>query len=235
MNSACELQAVLVGSDNATIDAILPCLSEMGIAPSIHAQTASALQTLTQQKIDAFFVHRELDPEFSLLKRMRNSPSNRRAVAFAIIPERKTANDASRVADFVMDKPLAPVNASRAVRAALGRILKQRKRYFRNLLRAPIHLTDSTYRKFDGQTLNLSQTGIALECATPFTVRETVQLEFYLPGIADKFDCKAQIIWRAEQGKAGLTFTHMKPADKERLESWIEESALVSNASPSSV
>ena len=223
MNNPCELEALVVGSDPAMIDAILPCLREMGIAPFVHKQTVSALQTLTRQKIDALFVDQERDPELAVLKRMRNSPSNHAAVAFAIVRERNSPGDASRVADFVMDKPLAPMSVSRAVRAAFGMMLNQRKRYFRHSVRVPIDLIDSTYRRFLGQTLNLSQTGIALECATPFAVHEIVQLEFYLPGIAEKFKCKAQIIWRAEQGKAGLAFTELRSADKQRLESWIEE------------
>lgn len=222
MTNLCELEALVVGSDRAMIDAILPSLHEIGIAPSVHPQTVSALQTLARQKIDALFVDQERDPELAVLKRMRSSPSNHGAVAFAIVREQQCP-PASRVADFVMDKPLMPIKVSRAIRAAFGLMLNQRKRYFRQPVRVSIDLTDSTHRRFPGQTLNVSQTGIALECATPFLVHETVQLEFYLPGVAEKFNCKAQIIWRAERGKAGLAFTEMKSAEKRRLENWIEE------------
>jgi hypothetical protein len=87
----------------------------------------------------------------------------------------------------------------------------------------PVDVTDATYRKFIGQTINLSQTGMALECAAPLAAGETVQLEFQLLGSDDKLSCKAQIIWTAEQGKVGVTFTHMKSSDKQHLTAWIEQ------------
>jgi|SRR6185312_3539609 PilZ domain-containing protein len=223
MNNPCELHALVVGRDVTMVDAILPSLRELGIAPSVYAQPDPALQMLTQEKVDALFIDRELDPELTVLKRMRNSPSNRGAVAFAIVAERKFPDNASSAADFVMDKPLAPVAVNRAVRAAFGMMLKQRKRYFRYPLRVPVCLTDSSYRRFVGETLNISKTGIAVECAAPWVAADTVQLEFELPRSSYKLSCRAQLIWLGEQGKAGLCFTHMNAADKRCLEDWIEE------------
>jgi hypothetical protein len=223
MNNPCELQAVLVGSDPAVVDSIVACLEELGIAGAVYAQAASALETFARQRVDAFFVDGDLDPELSVLKGMRSSPSSRGAVGFAIVPRQKSVSEASRVADFVMDKPLAPLSVNRAVRAAYGIMLKERKRYFRHCLRVPVAVTDATYRKFIGHTINLSQTGMAMECVAPLAAGETVQLEFQLPDSDDKLNCKAQIIWTAEQGKVGVTFTHMKPSDKQHLTSWIEQ------------
>jgi len=223
MNNRCELQAVLVGSDPAVIESIIQCLEQLGIVGAVYAQAAYAVETLARQKIDAFFVDGEFDPELSVLKGMRSSRSSRGAVGFAIVARQKSVTEASRVADFVMDKPLAPLSVNRAVRAAYGIMLKERKRYFRHSLRVPVDVTDATYRKFAGHTINLSQSGIALECAAPLASGETVQLGFELPGGGDKLSCKAQIIWTAEQGKIGLTFTQMKSADKERLTAWIEQ------------
>jgi hypothetical protein len=168
-------------------------------------------------------VDRESDPELSVLTQLRISSSSRRAVAFAIVPEHSSVPEASRVSDFILGKPLNSVNMSRRLRAAYGIMLKERQRYFRHPLRLSVHLTDSTYRRFLGETINISQTGIALECATPFAVGELVHLEFYLPALADKMNCKAQIMWRGERGKTGLKFTSMNAADRERLASWIEK------------
>jgi CheY-like chemotaxis protein len=222
MNNPCELQAVVVGSDPAVIDSIILCLEQLGIVGVVYAQAASAIEALARQKVDAFFVDGDLDPELSVLKGMRSSPSSRGAVAFAIVPKQKSVSEASRVADFVMDKPLAPLSLNRAVRAAYGIMLKERRRYFRHVLRIPVEVTDATYRKFVGHTINLSQTGMAMECAAPLAAGETVQLDFHGPDTGNKLNCKSQIIWTAEQGKAGLTFTQMKSSDKERLTDWIE-------------
>ena len=222
MNNLCELQAVLVSFDDAVIASILPSLAELGIAATIHAQSADALETLARQKTDAFFVDREFDPELVVLQRMRTSPSSRSAVAFAIEPKQTSAAPASGLADFVMHKPLSTVNIRGALRAAYGIMLRERRRYFRHSLRIPVNLQDSTKRKFVGQSINVSQTGIAVECSAPLAPRETVQLEFCLPGTDDTLNCQAQIIWTAEAGKAGLTFTQMKSRHRERLSGWME-------------
>jgi DNA-binding response OmpR family regulator len=221
MNASCDLQAVLVSSDTGLLDSISSSLSTLGISSQVYQQPASAMQMLNKQKADAFFVDRELDPEFSVLRSMRTSRSSRTAVGFAIIPRDSSANEAFRVADFVMDKPLAHPRMNRALRAAYGIMLKERMRYSRHNLRTEATLIDSTNRKFTAQTSNISQTGIALECAAPLIAQETVQLQFSLPTNAS-ISCKAQIIWTADQSKAGLTFVHMTSADKEQLNAWIE-------------
>jgi len=222
MNSSCDLQAVVVSSDAVVLHSILAGLKDLGITSAVHAQTASALQTLTTQKTDAFFVDRELDPELSVLRGVRSSPSSRSAVAFAIVRRDCSADGAFRVADFVMDKPLAQPRVNRTLRAAYGIMLKERMRYSRHAMRTEATIVDSTNRKFVAQTSNISQTGIALECEAPLITRELVQLQFCLPAQQEKLSCKGQIIWTADKGKAGLTFTHMSSGDKERLASWIE-------------
>src|SRR5689334_19780838 len=120
MNHPCELQAVVVGSDRSVIDSVMPCLEQLGIALSVYAQPASAVQTLKREKIDAFFVDRDLDPELSVVKGMRSSPSNRSAVGFAIAPRQAAQTETFRIADFVIEKPVSTMSVGRTVRAAYG-------------------------------------------------------------------------------------------------------------------
>jgi len=222
MNHPCELHAVLLSSDPAVMSSVLPSLQRLGIASSVCRDVTSAIGILSRQKNDAFFVDRELDPELVALSQLRKSPSNRNAVAFAIVPEsdlpEKTAN---RLAEFVLEKPLTATGVSRTVRAAYGMMLKERRRYFRHSLRIEVDLfAPSSESALVAHTLNLSQTGMALECATPLGAREVVQLRFQLPGSPADIRCSAQIIWTAENGKAGLVFTEIENRDK--LTAWLE-------------
>jgi hypothetical protein len=50
MNNACELQAIVVGSDPAVIDSILVCLEQLGIAGVVYAEAASALEAARATK-----------------------------------------------------------------------------------------------------------------------------------------------------------------------------------------
>jgi len=225
MNS-CDLQAVLVSSDPIVVDSVSTSLGKLGINAAVYRETSPAIQTLGRQKTDAFLVDRELDPELSVLKAMRHSTSSRSAVAFAIVSLESSAKGAFHVADFVIDKPLAPHRVNRTMQAAYGIMLKERMRYFRHSLRTEATVVDSNYRRFVAQTSNISQTGIALECIAPLIARQVVQLEFALPGDQQKLSCKAQVIWMADNGKTGLTFTDMSNETKERLTEWIESQFL---------
>jgi len=107
------------------------------------------------------------------------------------------------------------------MQAAYGIMLKERMRYSRHSLRTPAILVDANSCRFPAQATNISQTGIALECAVPLSAGEVVQLEFALPGDARNLNCKAQVIWIADD-KAGLTFKGMNEIARERLNEWIE-------------
>lgn len=223
MNNPCELHAVLLSSDPAVMTSVLPSLQQLGIASSVCRDVTSAIGILSRQKNDAFFVDREIDPELMALAQLRKSPSNRNAVAFAIVPESDwPENAANRLAEFVLEKPLSARNVSQTVRAAYGMMLKERRRYFRHSLRIEVELcVASSESVVAAQTLNLSQTGMALECATPLAASDVVQLRFQLPGSPADIGCSAQIIWTAENGKAGLVFTQIENRDK--LTAWLEQ------------
>jgi hypothetical protein len=222
MSTACELQAVVVSSDSSVVDSISSCLKEMGITANVYSEPSSAMQTFTRQKTDAFFVDRELDPEFSVLRGMRTSSSSRGAVAFAIVPSEHSGSGAFQLANFVIDKPLAMSRVNRTLRAAYGIMLKERMQYFRHALRTSATLIDSANRTFPAQTINISQSGIAVETAAPLVAREIVQVKFCLPENQTPLSGKGQVIWTGDKGKAGLTFTQMSNADKQQLASWIE-------------
>lgn len=218
----CDLQAVLVATDPVVVNSVSESLEKLGITAAVYRETSAAMRTLSNQKTDAFLVDREIDPELSVLKAMRHSTSSRYAVGFAICSQLSPAKGAFQVADFVIDKPFAPHRIKRTMKAAYGIMLKERMRYFRHSLRTEATLIDSNFRRFIAQTTNISQTGIGLECVAPLIARQIVELEFALPGDQQKLSCKAQVIWLADNGKTGMTFTDMSNTDRERLNKWIE-------------
>ena len=225
MNS-CELQAVLVSSDPVVVDSVSASLEKLGITPSVFEEASAAMRTLSNQKTDACLVDRELDPELSVLKAMRHSTSSRYAVAFAICSQQSPAKGAFHVADFVIDKPVASHRVNRTMKAAYGIMLKERMKYFRHSLCTDASVVDLSQRRFQAQTINISQTGIALECVAPLIARQVVQVDFALPGDYEKLNCKAQVIWIADSGKTGLTFTDMSNAHRDRLNEWVESQFL---------
>lgn len=222
MNNLSELQAVVVSCDTVVLGVISSCLDDLGVAGVCDPDRESAIGLLQKQKIDAFFVDQELDPELSVLERMRSSSSSRSAVGFAIVPRANDGIHACRAADFVITKPVTKAGVARTLRAAYGMMLKERRRYSRHNLRCEAILSDATGRKCLARTTNISQTGIALECQLSLPAGAVVHLQVTLPHDSQPCKFEGRVIWSTANGKAGLTFTDMSSRDRERLTEWID-------------
>src|SRR5882724_5597079 len=92
------------------------------------------MSLLARKKYNALFVDGDdLRDGYDLLSSLRNCPSNKTSIAFAITSGKtgaKTAYDAG--ATFVLGKPITSVGVSKAMRAASGLILRERHRYLRH-------------------------------------------------------------------------------------------------------
>ncbi|HEU5234787.1 MAG TPA: PilZ domain-containing protein [Terriglobales bacterium] len=221
MNASSALQAVIVSNDASVLETMPVCLGELGIHASVH-QPSSLIDALATCKIDVFFVDQDSDPELALIQHVRTSSSSRTAVIFALAHRSRTSSLAFGGADFVIDKPLVQEHVTRALRAAYGIMLKERRRYTRYALACRAIVQDSTSRQFLAATTNISQTGLALECAAPLVAGEKITVRLRLPHCRQISNFGAQVIWTATNAKVGLTFTGMSLPDRERLSEWID-------------
>ena len=219
----CELQAAIVSSDPSVMQAITSSLKKIGASGTIYRDKESALTAMHRTKVDAFFVDREVDPELSLLSNMRRASGNCRALGFAIIPREQAPGGAFKVADFLVDKPLAVPRLEQTLRASHGMMLKERTRYFRRSARIPVILsTDGTNVGIGAMTTNISQGGLGLQCANELMTGQVYQAEFSLPGIDGVFTLGSRVVWSDAHGQAGLCFTQMTGTQKQQLAEWIE-------------
>ena len=222
MNDAFDLHAIVVSSDTQVVDVTAASLKNIGIHGIIHSDMASAIEAMSKHKIDGLFVDQELDTELSVLSRMRSRRSSQRSLAIAIVPPQQSRRRGYCVADFVLDKPLTQNRVNQVLRAAYGMMLKDRLRYARLAIHTEATVIDSMNRAFSAITTNVSQSGIALQSATPLIAGETVQVQFSLPVIGGTLACRGQIIWNDKDGKAGLVFKEIEAGAREQLNCWIE-------------
>ena len=143
-------------------------------------------------------------------------------MTFAIVTGLDAARTGLRIADFLIDKPILREHLRRSLRASYGIMLKERRRYTRYGLSCDATLQDSSGQTFPAFTTNISQSGLALECAAPLIEGENVQVQFCLPHSRNLSKFKAQVIWTSSNSKAGLAFTRMSSADRELLSEWID-------------
>ncbi|MDP9268724.1 MAG: response regulator [Acidobacteriota bacterium] len=125
-------QALLCSPDPQVVTAIQRILNASGIELEVCTHPEAGRSRLEQQKYDAVFVDCDDMPlGAELLPALRATPSNRQAIAFALLNGTTGAREAYALgANFTLEKPLTVEVTTRTLRAAAGLIARERRRYF---------------------------------------------------------------------------------------------------------
>jgi len=214
-----------LSQDPELVRVIRPTLEKLSIDVEVCHDARSGSDILISDKFDAVIVDcDDLTGGLALLQGLRNTPSNKNSVAFAILNgKRTTTQDAFGMgANFVLQKPISSLNASRCFHAALNFMLKERRRYFRQPVKMEVKvaLEDKT---LTATSTNISEGGIALLLKEALPKGATPHLKFALPQSSVKIEVEAEVAWADFKGLAGLRFHNMPKASQAMLEEWLDE------------
>jgi c-di-GMP-binding flagellar brake protein YcgR len=125
-------------------------------------------------------------------------------------------------ANFVLQKPISLLNASRCFHAALNFMIKERRRYFRQPVKILVKV------EYDGKTLNatstnISEGGIALILREALPKGAAPHLKFSLPGSGLDVEVEAEVAWVDVKGLAGFRFHNVPQISQKHLEHWLDE------------
>jgi c-di-GMP-binding flagellar brake protein YcgR len=125
-------------------------------------------------------------------------------------------------ANFVLQKPVSALNASRCFHAALNFMVKERRRYFRYpiKLRVQVSIDDKIV---NATSANISEGGISLMLREALPKGASPRLRFSLPDSSLQLDVDAEIAWADMKGFVGLRFTNLPKGTQEELEHWLDE------------
>lgn len=95
----------------------------------------------------------------------------------------------------------------------------------RNKCRIPIEFlinfknNESEAQSFDEFCQNLSEGGVCIDTINLYPPGSEIEIEFYLPHKAEKFEIKGKVIWSNEsEGKMGIQFVGLDNKQKENLQ-----------------
>lgn len=219
------LESLLLSQDPELERVIRPTLEKLSIDVAVCHDARAGSDILISDKFDAVIVDcDDLTGGLALLQGLRNTPSNKNSVAFAVLNgKRTTTHDAFGMgANFVLQKPISGLNASRCFHAALNFMLKERRRYFRQPVKIEVKVI------LEGKTLiatstNISEGGIALLLREALPKGATPILKFALPESSIKIEVEAEVAWANFKGLAGLRFHSMPKAAQAQLEEWLDD------------
>jgi CheY-like chemotaxis protein len=218
------LESILLSQDPELVRVIRPTLEQLSIDVEICHEARAGADMLISDKFDAVIVDcDDLQGGLALLQGLRNTPSNKNSVAFAILNGKRTTTQEAfgMGANFVLQKPISELNASRCFHAALNFMLKERRRYFRQPVKMQVKVV------FGGKTLqavstNVSEGGIALLMREALPKGATPHLHFSLPSLNVAMDVEAEVAWADMKGLAGLRFRNVPKATQDQLEHWLD-------------
>lgn len=219
------LDSLLLSQDPELVRVIRPTLEKLSIDVSVCHEIGSGADILASDKFDAVIVDcDDLKGGLSLLQGLRKTPSNKNSVAFAILNGKKTTTQQAFEygANFVLQKPISALNASRCFHAALNFMVRERRRYFRHPLAMPVKIVLGDH-SVPCDSTNLSESGIALVLTDRLPKGATPRLQFVLPETNLKFEIEAEVVWADGKGRAGLRFQNVPERSQQQLEAWLDD------------
>src|SRR5664279_3333836 len=212
--------ALLVSADPVTIQQFSRALEELSISADVCQEAASVGQLLNHRKFDAVIVDLQLGEHCGLiLDEVRQSPSNRRAVTFAISGNYAECRVFRKRSEFVFERPLSAKSIRNTLKPAYGLILRERRRYFRCPISIAVTLLRQNMPEVRCHSVNISEGGMAVSTFVPLSAGADVQVQFTLPGHNVPFMAESKICW-LKTGSLGVRLVSLSPEDTPQLQEW---------------
>lgn len=219
------MDSLLLSKDPDLVRVVRPTLEKLAIEVEICHEARQATDILISEKFDAVIVDcDDLSGGLAVLQGLRSTPSNKNSVTFAVLNGKKTTTQEAfgMGANFVLQKPISALNASRCFHAALNFMVRERRRYFRHPVKMQVEILLGD-RVVKATSTNLSESGIAIMLREALPKGIAPRLQFALPETNQKFDLDAEVVWSDLKGRAGLRFQNVVKESQAQLEKWLDE------------
>jgi|SRR5579859_5233060 len=220
-----NLESLLLSQDPELVRVIRPALESLSIDVEVCHESRAGADILISDKFDAVIVDcDDLSGGLAVLQGLRNTPSNKSSVAFAILNGKRTTTQEAfgMGANFVLQKPISALNASRCFHAALNFMLKERRRYFRHAVKIQVKVMLDA-KALNGTSTNISEGGMALMLREALPKGATPHLKFTLPQSDIQVEVEAEVAWADTKGLAGFRFQNVPRQLQQQLEQWLDE------------
>src|SRR5450755_443603 len=220
-----NLDALLVSQDAALLGVLRSALEKVSANAQVCAGSQPGHDLLAKRKFDAVVIDcDDLQSGVDLLRSLRQTQSNAKSVAFAVVNGKTTTQEAFQCgANFVLQKPLTPLHASRCFNAALNFMVRERRRYFRQPVAMPLRISLSNKQEITATASNLSEGGMAVHIVAKLPECVQAQFRFTLPGTTVSLELKGVVAWADGEGQAGIRFIEVPQSSQYQLAKWLAD------------
>jgi CheY-like chemotaxis protein len=220
-----NLESLLISEDASLLGVLRPSLEKIAVDVRVSADCKCAGDLLAKHKFDAVIVDcDDLAGGAELLKSIRTTQSNARSVSFAVLNGKTSTQEAFQAgANFVLQKPLTPLNATRCFNAALNFMVRERRRYFRNPVEMSVRIILPNTPELHATSTNVSEGGMAIRLVGKLEKDSGVKVQFSLPGTSTSLELKGEVAWADGTGHAGIRFVNVPQSSQYQLDKWLTE------------
>ena len=225
IENAMNLDSLLISQDAALLSVLRPALEKISVNVQICPGIQPGNDVLAKRKFDAIVIDcDDLQNGRDLLKSLRQTQSNAKSVAFAVVNGKTTTQEAFQSgANFVLQKPLTSLHASRCFNAALNFMVREKRRYFRHPVEMPLRITLQRNQELTATSTNLSEGGMAIRILGKMEKDAEGQFSFTLPGSNISLELKGEVAWTDGTGHIGIRFIKVPQSSQYQLEKWLTE------------
>jgi CheY-like chemotaxis protein len=219
------LESLLLSRDTEVVRVLRPTLEKLSIEVEICQEARKANEILIAEKFDAVIVDcDDLQGGLEVLQGLRATPSNKNSVTFAVLNGKKTTTQEAfgMGVNFVLQKPISNLNASRCFNAALSFMVRERRRYYRQPVKMPVRIVMDE-KELKAISTNISEGGIALILRQPLPKSAKPILQFTLPETITAMEVESEVAWADIKGHVGLRFQNFPKTSQEQLEKWLSQ------------
>src|ERR1700734_140728 len=190
-----NLESLLISRDAALLGVLRPALEKISVDLQVCAGGPPGNDLLVKRKFDAVIIDCDDVPNgFDLLRTLRQTQSNAKAVSFAVLNGKTTTQEAFQSgANFVLQKPVTPLHASRCFNAALNFMVRERRRYFRHPVAMPLRISFARNQEMAAAATNVSEGGMAIRMIGKLPKDVQAQFRFTLPGAKISLELKGEV------------------------------------------
>lgn len=220
-----NLDSLLISGDAALLGVLRPALENISVDVEVCAESKPGAGLLAKRKYDAVIIDCDDLPDgVDLLRAVRQTQSNARSVAFAVVNGKTTTQEAFQSgANFVLQKPLTLVHATRCLNAALNFMVREQRRYYRHPVEIPLRIALADNHELPATTTNVSEGGMAIRLIGKLLQGAQAQFRFTLPETNISLELKGQVAWADGTGHAGIRFVEVPQSSQYQLEKWLTD------------
>lgn len=218
------LNCLLLTSDATLLEVFRTGFRGTSVELEMRRDAASAIELSTRRHLDGFVIDcDDVSGGTDVLTEIRGSRSNKASFVVAVVNGTTSVSMAVDAgANFVLGKPVHDGQLRSLLDAAVPRMAREHRRYFRHKVDLPVELLSHTGETFAGKIMNVSEDGLALTRFGTAAVEGVVTVQFALPSAEPQsFQAKAEVVWN-DASAMGLRFLRIELGSRSCFGTWLD-------------